>query len=80
RLIVSKNIREDPIKDTPQAYLDLYSKCCKLNSNERPSAQDVHTQLVQLEKTLRESEVERTAVAVAQNDNEVPVKALNENK
>ncbi|KAF0488383.1 kinase-like protein [Gigaspora margarita] len=87
-LIVSKNISEDPIKDTPQAYLDLYSKCCKLNSEERPSAQDAHTQLVQLEKTLQESrniEIERTAVvqvttiAVAQNDNDVPVKVLNGN-
>ncbi|RIB27989.1 kinase-like domain-containing protein [Gigaspora rosea] len=87
-LIVSKNIREEPIKDTPQAYFDLYSKCCKLNSNKRPSAQDVYTQLCQLEKTLQESlniEVEQTAVvqdttiAVAQNDNNVPVKVLNEN-
>ncbi|CAG8708173.1 7115_t:CDS:2, partial [Dentiscutata erythropus] len=78
----------DPIKDTPQTYIDLYLKCWKLNSKERPSAQDVYIKLTQIEKTLRESlnigngertvMVQDTTTAVTQNDNYFPVKVFNE--
>ncbi|CAG8716308.1 38769_t:CDS:2 [Gigaspora margarita] len=54
-LIMSNDIRENPINGTPQEYLDLYSKCLKLNSKERPSAQDVYTQLNQFDITLQKS-------------------------
>ncbi|CAG8476296.1 1257_t:CDS:2 [Gigaspora rosea] len=47
------DIHEKPINDTPQAYLDLSLKCRELNSKKRPSAQDVYTQLTQLETTLQ---------------------------
>ncbi|CAG8810275.1 18129_t:CDS:2, partial [Gigaspora margarita] len=87
-LIVSKNIREDPINNTPKAYIELYTKCWKLNSKERPSAQDVYTQLTQLEKTLQESRningeqyamvVQDTTAKIVHKD--VPEKTLNENK
>ncbi|CAG8510962.1 5316_t:CDS:1, partial [Racocetra fulgida] len=43
--IVSDNIREYPVKGTPNAYFDLYQKCWRSNSIERPSAQEVYTQL-----------------------------------
>ncbi|KAF0488388.1 kinase-like protein [Gigaspora margarita] len=52
--IVSQNMREDPIKDTPQEYVELYGKCWNLNSKERPTAQEVYDKLSQFEINLRE--------------------------
>ncbi|RIB27974.1 kinase-like domain-containing protein [Gigaspora rosea] len=55
-LLLSLNdIHENPINDTSHIYLDLSLKCRKLNSKERPSAQDVYAQLAQLETTLQNS-------------------------
>ncbi|KAF0507915.1 hypothetical protein F8M41_018871 [Gigaspora margarita] len=78
-----KNIFEIPIKVIPQAYFDLYSKCLIQNSKERPSAHDVHTQLIQIKIALRESQItdeqninvsieQDTTITIAQNDNELP--------
>ncbi|CAG8720603.1 30433_t:CDS:2 [Gigaspora margarita] len=52
-LIVS-NMHEDHIHDTPQEYIYLYEKCWNLNSNERPTAQEVYDKLIQFEINLRE--------------------------
>ncbi|CAG8558614.1 2583_t:CDS:2 [Cetraspora pellucida] len=43
--IFSENLREDPVNGTPKAYLDLYQKCWRSDSKERPSTQEVYNQL-----------------------------------
>ncbi|CAG8678434.1 25636_t:CDS:1, partial [Gigaspora margarita] len=53
-LISPKNIREDPIQDTPQEYIELYGNCWNQNSKERPTAQEVYDKLSQFEINLQE--------------------------
>ncbi|CAG8491657.1 37339_t:CDS:2 [Gigaspora margarita] len=56
--IVSKNIRENPVYGTPQAYIDLYQRCWGSNPEERPSAQEVYTQLeVMAQESLKINEI-----------------------
>ncbi|CAG8799783.1 22462_t:CDS:2 [Gigaspora margarita] len=76
-----------PITSVRIPFESYTNKTNLLNSKERSSAQDVHTQLTQLEKTLQESlningeqyaMVQDTTAKIAHKD--VPEKTLNENK
>ncbi|CAG8450516.1 6879_t:CDS:2 [Dentiscutata erythropus] len=84
--IVTEDIRENPVNGIPQEYLDLYLRCWKLNPEERPSAQDVYTQLEAiLQKETRNVDANvisnnpDVTNAIVQN-NEVPVNTLNQNR
>ncbi|RIB07850.1 kinase-like domain-containing protein [Gigaspora rosea] len=92
--IVTENIRENSVNGTPKEYLDLYQRCWRLDPEERPSAQDVYTQLkVILQKESHNVDgVTDTIVPngevpvimsdvtniIVQND-EIPVNTLNQN-
>ncbi|KAF0507922.1 kinase-like protein [Gigaspora margarita] len=52
------NIREKPVIDTPEAYIELYQRCCEQNSKSRPTIQGICDQLeiMLLEKTFNFSD------------------------
>ncbi|CAG8510052.1 37001_t:CDS:2 [Gigaspora margarita] len=43
--IINDSIREKPVIDTPEAYLDLYQKCWDIDSKKRPTIDGVCEQL-----------------------------------
>ncbi|CAG8530863.1 10342_t:CDS:2 [Gigaspora margarita] len=63
--IVLENIRENPVDGTPQAYIDLYQRCWGLNSEKRPSAQEV---CIQLEANLQKESWNEYGEIIYTND------------